>query len=790
MATKPRIVTFLHFLLLAISLQPHYSNQLQQSQYETLARIKQQLNFPQELTTWTDNADFCNHAPSQILTLVCYEDNITQLHLTGGNQHRFPHFSDDFSTDTFFSNIATLPNLKVLSLVSLGLKGPLPPSVANFSSLEILNVSSNSFNGSIPTEISSLKNLQTLILDDNGFSGELPGWLSSSLPSLSVLSIKNNSLAGSFPYGLSAMANLRTLVLSANNLTGQVPELRNLTNLQILDLEDNNLGPHFPSLPTKLVSLVLKNNKFHSVVSDELSSCYQLQKLDLSSNELVGPFPYSLLSLNSLTYLNIGGNKFSGKLSQQSISCSAQLVFVNMSENRLTGELPDCLTSSDGGIVSMYDGNCFSSQYKNQHPLSYCHSEALAVGISPKKTEEKRASSNGRAVLASSMVGGVVGAVALFGLAFIFVKREYTKQNHQLIVGKVPLTRSIVDKASPSYTLQLLKDARYISETMKMGALGIPPYRTFVLDEIKEATNNFNHSNLIGEGSNGQVYKGWLTDGTVVAITSLKMRRRHGIHTYTNQLELISKLRHCHLVSAIGHCFECFQDDSSCVSRFFHVFEYVPNGPLRSFISDGKSGQKFTWTQRIAAGIGIAKGIQFLHNGIIPGIYSNRLKITDILLDHNLLVKISKYNVPLLTENRNSNEMQILLRGSKEKFGSMLSCEEKNDIYDFGVILLEIIVGRTIISSNDINVSKDILSVSLAADSIARQSIIDPAVHKECSDDSLKTLIELCIRCLSNEPSERPSIEDVIWNLQFAAQVQDTWHLGSSSNGNSPVHAV
>ncbi|KAK6140434.1 hypothetical protein DH2020_025818 [Rehmannia glutinosa] len=762
---KPRMFTLPFFFFLFFQ----YSNQLQPSQYEALMRIKQQLNFPQDLTTWTENQDFCNSEPTQILTLACYQDNITQLHLIGN--YWFPHLSQDFSVSAFFANIASLPSLKVLSLVSLGLKGPLPSQIGDLTSLEILNITSNSFNGSIPREISFMRNLQTLILDHNGFTGHVPD----SLPALSVLSLRNNSFSGSFPKSLSRMVTLRTLVvLSGNNLSGQVPKLHRLTNLQVLDLENNNLGPRFPSLPKKLVSLLLRNNKFHSVVSDDLSSCYQLRKLDISLNELVGIFSPSIISLPSLTYLDISGNKFTGKL-LQNMSCNGQLEFVNFSENRLTGELPDCLEIAKTG-------------------------EALAVGISPQKQDEKR--SYGKAVVASGMVGGIGGAIAIFVLAFLFVKREIGKKHQH--GNKVPHTRLIVDKVSPVYTLQLLRDARYISETMKLGALGIPPYRTFVLDELKEATSNFSSLNLIGEGSYGQVYKGWLPDGTVVAIRSLKVKRRHSIHTYTHQLELITKLRHCHLVSAIGHCFECYHDDST-VSRIFLVFEFVPNGTLRSFISgktedkcftlpisstDGQSGQKFTWTQRITAAIGVARGIQFLHTGIVPGVYSNCLKITDILLDRDLHVKISKYNLPLLTENRRSGETEVLSRGSKENFGSMLSSsEEKNDVYDFGVILLELIVGRPIISLNDVNISKDILSVSLTADGVARRSIVDPAVHKECSDDSLKTLIELCIRCLSKQPSERPSVGDVIWNLQFAAQVQDTQsHRDSNSNEESPLH--
>jgi hypothetical protein len=70
------------------------------------------------------------------------------------------------------------------------------------------------------------------------------------------------------------------------------------------------------------------------------------------------------------------------------------------------------------------------------------------------------------------------------------------------------------------------------------------------------------------------------------------------------------------------------------------------------FFAGGHARQKIHWTHRIAAAIGVAKGIQFLHTGIVPGVYSNNLKITDVLLDQNLVAKISSYNLPLLAENR------------------------------------------------------------------------------------------------------------------------------------------
>ncbi len=68
------------------------------------------------------------------------------------------------------------------------------------------------------------------------------------------------------------------------------------------------------------------------------------------------------------------------------------------------------------------------------------------------------------------------------------------------------------------------------------------------------------------------------------------------------------------------------------------------------------------------------------------------------------------------------------------------------------------------------------VQVSIMTDDIGRRNIVDPAVQKECSVESLKTVMEICVRCLSSKPTDRPSVGDVLWNLQFAAQVlQDSF---------------
>ncbi|KAH0981148.1 hypothetical protein GBA52_008325 [Prunus armeniaca] len=780
MVLMAKLVCHSHLLLLIIVfLSLHPSSQLQQhTQSQTLLKIQQLLNYPSALTSFSHGSnirDFCKIEPTPSLTLSCYEGNITQLHIIGNNG--FPPLPRDFSADYFFATLVGLPSLKVLSLVSLGLWGPMPASIGHLSSLEILNVSTNYLSGTVPLQLSYLRNLQTLILDHNKFTGQVPGWLRS-LPVLAVLSLKNNMLNGSLPYSLASLQTLRVLCLSSNFLSGEVPDLRNLTNLQVLDLEDNYFGPHFPSMPSKLVTLVLRKNKFHLGIQTALGSCYQLQKLDISLNGFVGPFLSSWLSLPSIKYLDIAENKLTGLLFKN-MTCNSELAFVNLSSNLLSGDLPTCLKRDSKSRVVLYSGNCLVNEDQKQHPSYLCHNEALAVRIPP-PSEEKHRRTYGKHVVSSSAVGGIVGAIAVVGLAFMAAKKFYSEQT-----TKTPQTRLISDTVSAVNTAKLLSDAKYISDTMKLGA-SLPAYRTFAMEELQEATHNFDDSTLLGEGSHGQIYRGKLPDGTFVAIRGLKMRKRQSPQVYTHLLEQISKLRHSHLVSALGHCLECHPDDSG-VSRVFLIFEFVPNGTLRGCISEGPPGRKLTWPQRIIAAIGVAKGIQFLHTGIVPGVKSNNLRIKNVLLDHDLHVKISSYNLPLLAESRGTMGTTVSSPAPKGSVQLRASHECKNDVYDIGVILLEIILGRPIMFQNEVGVLKDLLQVSLTTDDTGRRSIVDPAVHKECSDESLKTMMEICVRCLSKEPTDRPSVDDILWNLQFAAQVQDSVREDYLSHQGSPV---
>jgi len=434
-------------VLVTVLVSIFHSEQLS-SHSQTLLRIQRLLNFPAVLSSWNNNTDFCSTDSTSSLTVVCYDGTITQLHIVG--ESRAPLLAKNFSINSFFTTLVRLPNLKVLTLVSLGIWGPLPGKIAHLSSLEIFNASSNFLYGSIPPEFSLLSHLQTLILDHNMFSGHLPEWFDS-FPALTVLSLKHNLFNGSLPDSLSSLENMRILSLSHNHFYGPVPDLHRLTNLQVLELDDNGFGPRFPQLGDKLVTLVLRNNKFRSSIPDEMSSCYQLERLDISANTFVGPFQLALMSLPSITYLNISGNKLTGML-LENLSCNPGLQAVDLSSNLLTGILPKCLISNANDRTALYARNCLEETNQNQHALPFCHTEAIAVGVVPEGKKHKRVS---KAVLSLGIVCGTFGGVAIIALLFFIIRRENVKRKTK----NPPPTKLISENAASGYTSKLLSDA-------------------------------------------------------------------------------------------------------------------------------------------------------------------------------------------------------------------------------------------------------------------------------------------------------------------------------------------
>ncbi|CAA3001793.1 probable LRR receptor-like serine threonine-kinase At1g14390 [Olea europaea subsp. europaea] len=684
---------------------PVSNAQLAPAENRILFQVQQFLEFPPVLQNWNNWTSFCYLPHNPFLVIVCSNNHITELTIVGNksSSSQIPKLSPGnfavsqqtlsakFSIDVFFTVLTKLSNLQKLSLVSLGLWGPLSNKINRFRSLSVLNISSNFIYGSITPSIATLQ-------------------------------------------------NLRCLVLSNNLLNGSVPDLKGLKVLEELDLSNNHLGPEFPSLANSLISIALGNNSLRSEIPQDFNAFNKLQILDLSSCKLIGQIPSFLFSLPSIMFINLAKNKFSGALSTN-ISCNRNLSLIDISYNLLIGNLPSCLGSNAEKKTVISTWNCLSNTMtKYQRPYTFCHDEALAV----QAPARNRKSSTLKPGIFLGIIGGIIAILGVFGFLLLAFFRKLQRNR----ANNFNCDSFVIEKTSP----------------MRFTSLGLPPYHVFTPEEMEDATNNFDPSNLVG-GHQDQVYKGRLRDGSVVLVKCLKLKQKHSPQALQQKMEVISKLRHRHLVSVLGHCIVTYQDHPNTATTVFVVLENIAKGSLRDLLSDWRKREVLKWPQRMAITMGIARGIQYLHTG---GVQGNDLKTENIRLDESLTAKISSYNLALLSKGGTEGPEN----------------PKTDDIYRLGVILTEVIIGRPINSQSELDDMKFQFERRLSVTPTELRGLIDPSVRGTFAYESLKTVVQITVNCLSEDSSKRPTVEDVLWHMQYSAQVQEGWAGSGNLSGN------
>ncbi|XP_061364630.1 probable inactive leucine-rich repeat receptor-like protein kinase At3g03770 isoform X5 [Gastrolobium bilobum] len=735
------------------------THELQAAQTQALLQLRIYLEYPASLQIWGNyNGDFCSLSSSAHMSIKCEDDTVTELEIMGDklvNASWFNGFavpnqtlSVNFSIDSFFTTLTRLTSLRVLSLVSLGLWGPLPDKIHRLSLLEVLDLSSNFLFGAIPPKISTMVKLHALTLDENYFNSSSPDWFDS-LSNLNILSLKSNRLKGSFPSSLCKVKTLQVISLPHNELSGGLPDLSTLNGLHVLDLRENHLESELPLLPKGVITVLLSKNSFSGEIPREYGELDQLQHLDLSSNHLSGIPPSSLFSLPNVSYLNLASNVLSGSLSDK-LSCGTKLGFVDISSNKLHGGLPSCLANTSNSRVVRYGGNCLSFDSRTQQRGSYCK-------------ESNSIWKKFKAWKVAVAVAIIVGLVLVLLVSGVFLCKKYHSRK---ATRKDMLLKIVHDNSTTGVSSELLANARFISQTVKLGTQTTPTCRQFSIEELKGATKSFDLSTYIGEGSIGKLYKGKLENGSYVVVRSLALSKKCSIQNLKARLDLLSKLQHPNLVTLLGHCIDGGGQDDSSPRKLHLVYEYVPNGNYRTHLSEESNSDKaLKWSDRLAILIGVAKAVHFLHTGVIPGCFNNQLKTKNVLLDEHRIPKLSDYGMSIITE-------EIEKHGAKgEKRKSCQRTKAENDVYNFGFILFESLVGPI---ASDKGEAFFLNEKASFGSQDGRRKIVDPVVLTTCSQESLSIAISITTKCISPESSSRPSFEDVLWNLQYAAQVQAT----------------
>ncbi|KAI3710106.1 hypothetical protein L2E82_39880 [Cichorium intybus] len=282
---------------------------------------------------------------------------------------------------------------------------------------------------------------------------------------------------------------------------------------------------------------------------------------------------------------------------------------------------------------------------------------------------------------------------------------------------------------------------------------------SFSYRQLKLATDNFNDSNKIGEGGFGPVYKGTLSDGTVIAVKQLSAQSRQGNREFLNEIGVISCLQHPNLVKLHGCCIEG--------DHLLLVYEYMENNSLAKALFDkGKSRSMLYWATRFKICIGIARGLAFLHEESRIKIVHRDIKATNVLLDKDLNPKISDFGLARLNEDEKthvSTRVAGTIGYMAPEYALWGYLSDKADVYSFGVLALEIVSGKNNSSYAPINGCICLLDWACRLETSKQyEELFDEKLESKINKEEAETVVKVALLCTNGSPSVRPTMTEVV----------------------------
>lgn len=657
---------------------------------------------------------------------------------------------------------AELGNLTQLVALDLGqnrLFGPIPKELANLAQLQVLNLQSNRLNGSLPPELGGLTRLTELTLQYNQISGPIPSTIGG-MVSLTNLYAWNNSLSGPIPTELGSIAGLTNLLIHNNSLSGPIPpSLGRLTNLQTLVLERNSLsGPIPPALGAlkNLAILSLYRCSLTGGIPPGLGNLTLLRELYLPSNSLTGPIPPELGKLASVTSLHLDDNLLTGQVPIELASLPL-LMTLDIHNNNLTGTVPPSLVTRFRPDHILLGNPGLGVALSNPPPANsppIIPPENKTAFFSPPLSAPS--SSSPPIKIVAGIAAGAVALVAalIWGLLYCRRKRKMKP-----------------DLGSKSET-----------STNSRGVFpGAPAERLFTLGELSEATRGWAAGAVVGTGSFGTVYRAVLQDGGVVAVKRLRNGGGIGDDLWRTELSTLGQVRHKNLVRLLGAVAEG--------GERLLVFEYFPEGSLamRLQAARGKEAEKILpWGLRMAIVADVARALAYLHHDVTPPLVHRDIKAGNVLLREGGAC-IADFGLARLVPDvtmGSSSAIKGTLRYMAPEYlqGGGRYLTTKCDVYSFGVLVLELLAGRSV-AERWAGTDKPL--VEYASGLVLDGRGLELLDCKEYDVDEAQCVIRIALECSQREPSARPTMERVSLHIRASLRTSArTFHSENDGDGS------
>ncbi|KAG6656008.1 hypothetical protein CIPAW_05G256500 [Carya illinoinensis] len=407
----------------------------------------------------------------------------------------------------------------------------------------------------------------------------------------------------------------------------------------------------------------------------------QLQGLDLSSSD----FQFQERNLLSFALFNCSQAKTEDERRISCLSCTSHQVYAVLNGELITDLIESSSCTKIYSLPSIPSDLLFGDDdirhFKWSIPdCRYCDVEGKNCKMKNTGTSTRSeivcVPKNPKGALTKKVITGVILGSFLLALAVFALYRFYS-----------------YDKIEKEYRVKIemfLEDYRNFKPTRYSYA------------DIKRITNQLTEK--LGEGAYGTVFKGKLSDEIQVAVKILNASKGNG-EEFINEVRTIGTIHHVNVIRLIGFCADGF--------RRALVYEFLPNGSLEKFISSADAKNNFLgWAKLQNIALGIARGIEYLHQGCDQRILHFDIKPSNVLLDQNFNPKISDFGLAKICSKDQSMVSMTNAKGTvgyiapemfSRNFGNV---SYKADVYSFGILLLEMVGGKKVVDVTMENTSQ------------------------------------------------------------------------------------
>ncbi|KAL9264901.1 putative receptor-like protein [Drosera capensis] len=278
---------------------------------------------------------------------------------------------------------------------------------------------------------------------------------------------------------------------------------------------------------------------------------------------------------------------------------------------------------------------------------------------------------------------------------------------------------------------------------------------------LESVTNNFEESNVVGIGGFGCVYKARLANNQYIAVKKVHDNGEDAEREFENEGDLLSKIHHPNVIALLGYCI--------LGETRFLVYELMDQGSLENQLHGPSHGSALTWDMRMKIALDVARGLEFLHEHCNPPVIHRDLKSSNVLLDSNFNAKLSDFGLAVVDGMQNKSNIKLsgTLGYVAPEYLLDGKLTDKSDVYAFGVVLLELLLGRKPMEKFSPPHCQSIVTWAIPqlTDRLKLPTIVDPVIRDTMDLKHLFQVAAVAVLCVQTEPSYRPLITDVLHSL-------------------------